>query len=130
MERVADARNSVTPFSRNGGPSVTCSVHATGRSVAGKVLDRFNDSNGRSFEADSPLDAEPCFGERRAGLQTTWSHDEVVGHERCFAVWPKPGCLLFRRGAAKQIETQVVSHDAGQQLRFAARAVDAVGRGT
>jgi hypothetical protein len=40
FERVADARNSVDPASRNGGPSVRCCVQAIGRSTATRFSTR------------------------------------------------------------------------------------------
>ena len=120
---MADARNSVTPFSRNGGPRVTCSVQPTGRSTPDRFSTLSLTRTDTAGEPDPPLDPQVRQRQQRPLDEGLARLLELVPHERRLAVHGQPGRGLLVRRPAEDVEAQVVAHDPREQRRVDSAAI-------
>ena len=129
---VADTRSWVLPGWRNGGPSVTCCVHPTGRSVAPTLSTRSRTrispppARPASTSAISRSTKRPDNGSVGAQHQLVVCPLDVERGGRGLAVRRQARLRLVGGRTAEDVEAQVVPHDAGEQAGIGAVAVDRV----
>ena len=130
LDRVAEARNCVTPFSRNGGPSVTCCVQPIGRSNAVRFSTLSRIRTARSRNSMRRSNAICASGKRARRVRAPPRFLDLVARHRPLAVHRDAGREFLVRRSAENIQAQVVPHDAREQLALHARAVFGVHAGT
>src|SRR5260370_37124487 len=79
-------------------------------------------------QADAALKLELCQLERGGGDQFVFPDGYGVSAHRRLTVNGDSGRCLFRTGAAKKIDADVVAHDAGEQTTLGIRPILRVAR--
>ena len=82
----------------------------------GKILHGFPDLQTATAEFDGSLKIELSQREVSLGYKDSLPFSDLIGNHGALAVHGQPGGGFFSGRSAEKIETQIVAHDAGQEL--------------